>query len=284
MTRPSDSSSDPGAPDWPLPPARTRWIERRDTSGHGVETPLAPVRALRTGQDTAGPAVAPIGASPDGPARTIEPAEAQEAWHEPAATLDLEPPDMDIVQLEDPAEPAPPAPWAPEPLMALLPDDRTEPAEAGPDELLLLEEESLETIELLDETPAPDLQPVQTPLSPWELAAGPDAPAGDMERAVRGQREWQDFGQAIMASLGITENASLETAMQAMAEHLDQAEGLDVPGVPPEIVNVADRIASFASRLRARGYGVIAEAQSEGDPLDAALGRMAAAFLAGDQP
>jgi len=257
MTRPNQSEADRSAA-IPLPPSRTRWIEAREAAGPAL-VPLGPVRSRtplerseppspsRAGPGEAVPsptgAWSPREALPDAMAGALD--EFGSIPHLRAgAALDFGPADETVVVIEEAgAEPV------------------SEPGEV-----------------------TPDMHPVHAPLSPWELSGEPGGAVQaetPNERLARGQREWEAFGAAILAALDLDEDASLESAMQAMAKRFDLPEPPAPPGVPAEITHLADRIASFAFRLRENGYPVIAEAQAVGDRLEGALGGLAAAFLAG---
>ncbi|MCI0433055.1 MAG: hypothetical protein L0271_05310 [Gemmatimonadetes bacterium] len=254
-------------PSHPMPPARTRWIEPRE-AGTRETALLGPVRstepparlsALRQWLPEA-----PATAAPSAPAEKPSLADEEDAapWAVAAASRALDAPDL--------ADP-----FAPEPLA---------PDEDGAEPLLLLDEEPIDefTAGSPAHVPTHEMQPVQAPLSPWELT-GESSGAGQLTddvRGARGRREWEAFGEAIMAALGIDENTSLETAMRAMADRLEQPEATEPP-VPAEIVDLADRIASFAFRLRAHGYAVVVDAQAAGDRLDSSLGGLAASYLTG---
>jgi len=256
--------SDPGGVSVPLPPARTRWIEAREAAAAATLAPLGPVHS-RTPPERSVPA-AP--SHPGAPVRYVGPSSDAGSWSAPPALPESMPAATDpfggfpdITGDEGPD---------------LVPEDET---------VILFEEAGPAHLSAPQES-APAMHPVHAPLSPWELAGEPDTPVQAEtanERLARGQREWEAFGAAILASLDIDEADSLDSAMQAMAERLDLPDPAAQPGVPAEIMALADRIASFASRLGAHGYPVIAEAQSAGDRLERALGGLAATVLADER-
>jgi hypothetical protein len=158
-------------------------------------------------------------------------------------------------------------------VLELLPDDEPE---------LLLEEIGLETRFL---EPLPEgVVPVQAPLSPWDISEAEDesAPDPSTSRAARARAEWEALGEALAASIGGEDASVFESAMQALAEGIAATESIEEgAGVTREIVDIADRIAWFAARLRSEGYRAITNAQARGDRLDIALAGLAAGFLAG---
>jgi hypothetical protein len=299
MSESATGAASPESPTRPVAPVRTRWLESRvvdagDTilpPAHSAAPPFrrpivrpaapAPYQVTpETGSESAefdampwdahGPAVEPIVLSEDltagieGSARAdAEPWEDVEAGAlldlpegdielEPAADVEL---DADIEDLE------------------LLPEDEPE---------LLLEEIGLETRFL---EPLPEgVIPVQAPLSPWDISEAEDesAPDPSTSRAARARAEWEALGEALAASIGGEDASVFESAMQALAEGIAATESIEEgAGVTREIVDIADRIAWFAARLRSEGYRAITNAQARGDRLDIALAGLAAGFLAG---
>jgi hypothetical protein len=288
-------------PTRPVAPVRTRWLESRAVEAgdailppahsaappfrRPIVRPAAPVpyqaETPETGSESAEfdpmpwdgarrPAVEPIVLSADLTAGVEGSAGADaEPWGdvEAGALLDLPEGDIELepaanvgldLNIED---------------LELLPEDEPE---------LLLEEIGLETRFL---EPLPEgVIPVRAPLSPWDISETEDdsSPDEPTSRAARARAEWEALGEALAASIGGEDASVFESAMQALAEGIAATEAIEEgAGVTREIVDIADRIAWFAARLRSEGYRAITNAQARGDRLDIALAGLAAGFLAG---
>jgi hypothetical protein len=173
-----------------------------------------------------------------------------------------------------------------EPLIALEGESDEEPLDLeileDDEPEIVLEEIGLET-RFLEPLPEGAI-PVQAPLSPWDIpdSEDDDTAGQPTSRAARARAEWEALGEALAASIGGEDASVFESAMQALAEGIAASDSTsETPGVTREIIDIADRIAYFASRLRSDGYRAITNAQARGDRLDIALAGLAAGFLAG---
>ncbi|MGH7500131.1 MAG: hypothetical protein ACREL7_00085 [Longimicrobiales bacterium] len=268
----------------PVPPVRTRWIESHPAVAAGAILPpaqsapgRAPARRV-AGKAPAAPADAIAGgAAPDASGDAPSGVAASDVSPVTGAasldvTLDLEPmaSGPELRPWDDPA-------FASLELTQEFTVELETEAEFADEALLELDEIVPETKSL---EPLPEgLVPVHAPLSAWDIVESPaQSEAGLASQAARAREEWEALGQALAASIGGEDASVFESAIHALAEGIAAGQST---GVTPEILDIADRIAWFASQLRRDGYRTITNAQARGDRLDIALAGLAAGFLAG---
>jgi hypothetical protein len=297
MSDTQEAGVPPENPSRPVPPVRTRWIDNRPiVTKQGMLPPTrstaAHVRRSASRPTDAGIRDTTVDAQAGEASVEWEPPKAVEhgqvPWEDPESlqTTGAETDTWAVLEFIERVEE-----YTVELEMDAEGDADLELDESGLDELELVDLELVDldvedvALETRSLEPLPEgAVTVQAPLSAWDIT---DTYAGEESseysaKAARAREEWESLGAALAASIGGEDASVFESAMQALAEGIAAAQtGDEGSDVTREIVDIADRMAWFAARLRSEGYHAITSAQAGADRLDIALAGLAAAFLAG---